>query len=89
LKETPISRPTVFYWVRKYATAIGLKVNRMDERGICVHSMRVTAITTAFKGGATLEEIQQLVGHSDPRNTLRYRRSTPEDAKRAAMRINY
>jgi len=75
--------------VKKYCLKIGLKVDRPDERGLCSHSMRVTAITTAFKGGATLEEIQELVGHSDPRNTLRYRQKSADDAKRAARRINY
>ncbi|NLW32910.1 MAG: integrase, partial [Fibrobacter sp.] len=52
-------------------------------------STRVTAITASFEGGAKLEEIQQLVGHKDPRNTLRYRRASPEDAVNAVMRINY
>jgi hypothetical protein len=49
----------------------------------------VIAITSSFEGGAKLEEIQQHVGHKDPKNTLRYRRSSPKDAVNAVMRINY
>jgi len=79
----------IWYIVKKYARESGLQVDRLGERGICAHSTRVTAITTSFEGGAKLEEIQQLVGHKDPRNTLRYRRSSPKDASNAVMRINY
>lgn len=79
----------IWHIVKKYAKVAGLQVDRLGERGICAHSTRVTAITTSFEGGAKLEEIQQLVGHKDPRNTLRYRRSSPKDATNAVMRINY
>jgi site-specific recombinase XerD len=79
----------IWHIVKKYAREAGLQVDRLGERGICAHSTRVTAITTSFDGGAKLEEIQQLVGHKDPRNTLRYRRSSPKDATNAVMRINY
>ncbi len=89
IQSSHIHRSTIFQIVKKYARKAGLQVDRMDERGICVHSTRVTAITSSFKGGAKLEEIQQLVGHKDPRNTLRYRQSSPKDAQNAVMRINY
>lgn len=78
-----------WYIVKSYGRKAGLQVDRLDERGICAHSTRVAAITASFEGGAKLEEIQQLVGHKDPRNTLRYRRSSPRDAQNAVMRINY
>ena len=75
--------------LNNYALQAGLQVDRLDERGIYAHSTRVTAITASFEGGAKLEEIQQLVGHKDPRNTLRYRRASPRGAVNAVMRINY
>lgn len=89
LQSKPMHEFMVWHIVKKYARQAGLQVDRLDERGICAHSTRVTAITASFEGGAKLEEIQQLVGHKDPRNTLRYRRSSPKDAVNAVMRINY
>ncbi len=89
LQSKPMHEFMIWYIVKKYARAAGLQVDRLDERGICAHSTRVTAITASFEGGAKLEEIQQLVGHKDPRNTLRYRRASPKDAVNAVMRINY
>ena len=89
LQAKPMHEFMIWHTVKKYARQAGLQVDRLDERGICAHSTRVTAITASFEGGAKLEEIQQLVGHKDPRNTLRYRRSSPKDAVNAVMRINY
>jgi site-specific recombinase XerD len=89
LQPKPMHEFMIWHIVKKYARQAGLQVDRLDERGICAHSTRVTAITASFEGGAKLEEIQQLVGHKDPRNTLRYRRSSPKDAVNAVMRINY
>lgn len=89
LQAKPMHETMIWRIVTKYARQVGLQVDRLDERGICAHSTRVTAITASFEGGAKLEEIQQLVGHKDPRNTLRYRRSSPKDAVNAVMRINY
>ena len=80
----------IWHTVKKYLELQACRWDRLDERGICAHSTRVTAGSRrAFEGGAKLEEIQQLVGHKDPRNTLRYRRSSPKDAVNAVMRINY
>jgi len=89
LQVKPMHDFMIWHIVKKYARQAGLQVDRLDERGICAHSTRVTAITASFEGGAKLEEIQQLVGHKDPRNTLRYRRANPKDAVNAVMRINY
>jgi site-specific recombinase XerD len=89
LQDKPLHEFMIWHIVKKYARLAGLQVDRLDERGICAHSTRVTAITASFEGGAKLEEIQQLVGHKDPRNTLRYRRASPKDAVNAVMRINY
>ena len=89
LQNKSLHEYMIWHIVKKYAREAGLQVDRLGERGICAHSTRVTAITASFEGGAKLEEIQQLVGHKDPRNTLRYRRSSPKDAANAVMRINY
>ena len=89
LLDKPLHEFMPWYIVKTHAREAGLQVDRLDERGICAHSTRVTAITASFEGGAKLEEIQQLVGHKDARNTLRYRRSSPRDAQNAVLRINY
>jgi integrase len=89
LQNKPMHEFMIWHTVKKYARAAGLRADGLAERGICAHSMRVTVIAAGFEGGAKLEEIQQLVGHKDPRNTLRYRRSSPKDAVNAVMRINY
>jgi hypothetical protein len=44
----------IWHTVKKYARSAGLQVDRLDERGICAHSTRVTAITASFEGGAKL-----------------------------------
>jgi integrase len=80
---------SIWHMLKAYSRKIGLKVDRLNERGICAHSARVTAITAAFTGCAKLEEVQQLVGHKDARNTLRYRRATPKDAQNAILQIHY
>jgi Phage integrase family. len=67
-----------FSGARSYAWQAGLQVDRLDERGICAHSTRVTAITASFEGGAKLEEIQQLVGHKDPEEYTTVQEIKPE-----------
>ncbi len=40
-----------------------------------VHSLRVTALTTAREWGADIIDLQDFAGHADPRTTLTYIRS--------------
>lgn len=89
LVDKPMHPSSLWYLVRRIATRAGIEVERFDERGICVHSTRVTAITQAFRGGAKLEEVQSLVGHRDPRNTMRYRKISDNDIARAVNAISY
>ncbi|MBN1983017.1 MAG: tyrosine-type recombinase/integrase [Chitinivibrionales bacterium] len=89
LSDKPLDGFMVWYTVKKYARKVGLTVDRLNERGICAHSTRVTAITASFKGGASLEEIQELVGHKDARNTLRYYHPSVHDAQNAVQSIKY
>lgn len=89
LLDKPIHDYVIWYTVKKYARKAGLNVDRIDERGICAHSTRVTAINTSFEGGANVEEVQRLVGHKDARNTLRYRKLSDQDTQNAVMKIQY
>jgi len=45
------------------------------EAAVSVHSLRVTALTTARERGADIIDLQDFAGHSDPRTTLTYIRS--------------
>ncbi len=55
--------------VKKYVAV------RKLESAISVHSLRVTASTTAREPGADIIDLQDFAGHSDPRTTLTYIRS--------------
>ncbi|GAB3817024.1 hypothetical protein GCM10028820_17270 [Tessaracoccus terricola] len=62
---------------KKAAKAIG----REDLRD---HDLRSTAATLAASAGATVREIQNMLGHTTPTMALRYQRATAErDAERA------
>ena len=87
-RQGPCYDTMVWETATRYARQAGLKVDQLDERSICAHASSVTAITASFEGGANLEEIQQIVGHKDRRDTLRYRRASPKDTVNAVMRIN-
>ena len=53
---------------RRWCRAAGIK------RGFTSHSMRATCATTALKNGASLEQVQDLLGHADPSTTKLYDR---------------
>lgn len=53
--------------VQKYAKLIGI-------HSLTPHGLRATFVTLAMEGGATLEQVQYTVGHSDPRTTERYQK---------------
>jgi integrase/recombinase XerD len=55
--------------IRKYVRHQQLDI------AVSVHSLRVTALTTARERGADIIDLQDFAGHSDPRTTLTYIRS--------------
>jgi hypothetical protein len=55
--------------IDRYVTALGLDAN------VTVHSLRVTALTTARERGSDIIDLQDFAGHADPRTTLTYIRS--------------
>lgn len=69
--------------VRKYASQIGL------DPAVTVHSLRVTALTTARERGAEIIDLQDFAGHADPRTTLAYIRSRDRLSKSPAYVLNY
>jgi integrase/recombinase XerD len=69
--------------LRKHARAIGL------ETGYSAHSVRATFVTTTLENGASLEDVQQAVGHRDPGTTKLYDRRRYNPEKSASHRTNY
>lgn len=57
--------------VRKVALAA--KVPHADK--ISPHSLRHTFVTLSFESGAAIEDVQNAVGHRDPKTTVRYNRA--------------
>jgi integrase/recombinase XerD len=65
-----LSRRGIRQVVDKYLEAVNLKY--MDGRTLSAHSLRHTAGTLALRGGASLRQVQDLLGHADPRTTAIY-----------------
>ena len=69
--------------VKKYAKRVGL------DPAVTVHSLRVTALTTARERGADIIDLQDFAGHADPRTTLTYIRSRDRLSKSPAYILHY
>lgn len=65
-----ISRRGIRVIVDRYLNQVDLKHN--PGRTISAHSLRHTAGTLALRNGAELRQVQDLLGHSDPRTTCIY-----------------
>lgn len=81
--ERPLSVRAVEYLVERYAQQIGL------DPAVTVHSLRVTALTTARERGADIVDLQDFAGHSDPRTTLTYIRTRDRLSKSPAYVLKY
>jgi len=56
---------------------------------VTVHSLRVTALTTARERGSDIIDLQDFAGHADPRTTLTYIRSRDRLSKSPAYVLKY
>lgn len=79
----PLSVRAVEYLVEKYARRCGL------DPAVTVHSLRVTALTTARERGADIVDLQDFAGHSDPRTTLAYIRTRDRLSKSPTYILKY
>jgi integrase/recombinase XerD len=66
-----VDQPAVFRLVRRIGVAAGLPVASL----LSPHSLRHTVATAALDAGAPLRDVQDMLGHADPRTTRRYDRS--------------
>lgn len=69
-KGKQLSRRGIRAIVDRYLIATGLK--HKDGRTLSAHSLRHTAGTQALRAGADLRQVQDLLGHADPRTTSIY-----------------
>jgi integrase/recombinase XerD len=75
--EKPLTTRSVRYIVKKYANTAGI------TKAISPHSVRHTVGTNMAVNEAPLLVIQQFLGHSDPKTTMRYIRRAEELASKA------
>ncbi len=73
----PLTTRSVRYIVKKYANATGI------TKAISPHSIRHTVGTNMAVNQAPLLIIQQFLGHSDPKTTMRYIRRAEQLANKA------
>mgnify|MGYP001555946231 CR=1 FL=1 len=74
---------SVQHLVRRYARRL-----RLDP-AVTVHSLRVTALTTARERGSDIIDLQDFAGPSDPRTTLTYIRTRDRLSKSPAYVLHY
>lgn len=79
----PMSRRAVQKLVEKYVRRLGLDPN------VTVHSLRVTALTTARERGSDIIDLQDFAGHADPRTTLTYIRNRDRLTESPAYVLKY
>ena len=82
-RPQPMSRRAVEYLMERYVRMLGF------DPSVTVHSMRVTAITTARERGCDLIDLQDWAGHSDPRTTLAYIRNRDQLSRSPAYELKY
>jgi integrase/recombinase XerD len=79
----PMTTRAVQKLVESYVRRLGLDPN------VTVHSLRVTALTTAREQGSDIIDLQDFAGHADPRTTLTYIRSRDRLSKSPAYVLKY
>ena len=82
-RPKPMTTRAVEKLIGRYVEALGLDPN------VTVHSLRVTALTTARERGSDIIDLQDFAGHADPRTTLTYIRSRDRLSKSPAYVLKY
>ncbi|MBI3823647.1 MAG: tyrosine-type recombinase/integrase [Planctomycetes bacterium] len=78
-----LSRRAIQFLVEKLANQLGL------DSAVSVHSLRVTALTTARERGCDIIDLQVFAGHADPRTTLTYIRNRDRLSRSPAYVLTY
>lgn len=82
-----LSRRGIAYLVDNYLKKCDLKYGDF-EKSISAHSLRHTAGTLSLHNGSSLLEVQQLLGHGDPKTTTVYIHTSQAAVNNPASRIN-
>lgn len=83
----PLHRRDLWRLVKWYCRKVDINPDRIDGRGIGVHTLRKTAITNALQHGAPIQKVQQLAGHAQITTTQLYFAASLTDAEDAARHI--
>lgn len=75
----PMANSEVFRTVQRIGKKVGVKVTP--------HGLRHTCATLALDAGAPLRDVQDLLGHADPRTTRRYDRSRENLDRSASYKV--
>lgn len=78
-----LTRRAVQLLVKDYVTRLRL------DASVSVHSLRVTALTTARERGSDIIDLQDFAGHADPRTTLTYIRNRDRLSRSPAYVLRY
>ena len=81
--DRPMTRRAVQLLMKGYVQRLGL------DSHASVHSLRVTALTTARERGCDIIDLQDFAGHSDPRTTLSYIRTRDRLSRSPAYVLKY
>ena len=82
-RPEPMTTRAVEKLIDRYVAALRLDPN------VTVHSLRVTALTTARERGSDIIDLQDFAGHADPRTTLTYIRTRDRLSKSPAYVLKY
>lgn len=82
-QATSLSKRGVQRLMRKHALVAQVNLSAT------VHSLRVTALTTARERGSDIIDLQDFAGHADPRTTLTYIRNRDRLAQSPAYVLKY
>ena len=82
-----LSRRGVSYIVDSYLSECGLKHSDL-ERSLSPHSLRHTAGTLSLQNGSSLREVQDFLGHADPKTTAVYTHVLDSQESNPASKIN-
>lgn len=82
-----LSRRGISYIVDSYLSECSLKHGDL-ERTLSAHSLRHTAGTLSLQNGSSLLEVQDFLGHSDPKTTAVYTHVLNSQENNLADKIN-
>ena len=81
-----LSRSGIGHIIDSYLEKCGLKHSDL-ERNLSPHSLRHTAGTLSLQNGSSLREVQDFLGHSDPKTTAVYTHVLSSQENNPASRI--